>query len=62
MSTWKLGDFDTKTSNWVKAPLAIRNLGGALFCDRRFDTVFLYQNGSFSYSPPDVPTPLKSEI
>lgn len=45
----KLGDFDTKTSSWVKTPLAIRKLGGALFCDRRFDTVFLYHNGAESY-------------
>src|ERR1700722_11141230 len=40
----KLGDFDTKTSSWVKTPSAIRKLGGALFCDRRFDTVFVYHN------------------
>ena len=45
----KLGTFDTKTSNWVKTPSAIRRLGGALFCDRRFDTVFLYHNGAESY-------------
>jgi hypothetical protein len=45
----KLGNFDTKTSNWVKTPLNIRKLGGALFCDRRFDTVFLYHNGADSY-------------
>jgi len=45
----KLGDFDTKTSNWVKTPSDIRKLGGALFCDRRFDTVFLYHNGAESY-------------
>jgi hypothetical protein len=45
----KLGDFDTKTSSWVKTPSAIRNLGGALFCDRRYDTVFLYHNGAESY-------------
>ncbi len=44
-----LGDFDTKTSNWVKTPSAIRKLGGALFCDRRFDTVFTYHNGAESY-------------
>ena len=41
--------FDTKTSSWVKTPSTIRNLGGALFCDRRFDTVFLYHNGAESY-------------
>ena len=45
----KLGQFDTKTSSWVKTPAAIRNLGGALFCDRRYDTVFLYHNGAESY-------------
>jgi len=44
-----LGDFDTKTSSWVKTPSNIRKLGGALFCDRRFDTVFLYHNGVESY-------------
>ena len=45
----KLGNFDTKTSSWVKTPSAIRKLGGALFCDRRFDTVFVYHNGAESY-------------
>ncbi len=45
----KLGDFDTKTSSWVKTPAHIRKLGGALFCDRRFDTVFVYHNGADSY-------------
>jgi hypothetical protein len=45
----KLEDFDTKTSSWVKTPSAIRKLGGALFCDRRFDTVFVYHNGAESY-------------
>src|SRR5690242_9542579 len=45
----KLGNFDTKTSSWVKTPSAIRNLGGALFCDRRYDNVFLYHNGAESY-------------
>jgi len=45
----KLGDFDTKTSSWVKTPPKIRRLGGALFCDRRYDTVFLYHNGAESY-------------
>jgi Protein of unknown function (DUF4256) len=45
----KLGNFDTKTSSWVKTPANIRKLGGALFCDRRFDTVFLYHNGAESY-------------
>jgi hypothetical protein len=45
----KLGEFDTKTSSWVKTPADIRNLGGALFCDRRYDTVFVYHNGAESY-------------
>ncbi len=45
----KLGEFDTKTSSWVKTPFAVRKLGGALFCDRRFDTVFVYHNGAESY-------------
>jgi Protein of unknown function (DUF4256) len=45
----KLGKFDTKTSSWVNTPPAIRKLGGALFCDRRYDTVFLYHNGAESY-------------
>src|SRR6266436_7138198 len=45
----KLGNFDTKTSSWVKTPSAIRKLGGALFCDRRYDTVFVYHNGAESY-------------
>ncbi len=45
----KLGEFDTKTSSWVKTPSAIRKLGGALFCDRRYDMVFVYHNGAESY-------------
>lgn len=45
----KLGDFDTKTSSWVKTPDDIRKLGGALFCDRRFGHVFVYHNGAQSY-------------
>jgi len=45
----KLGEFDTKTSSWVDTPPNIRKLGGALFCDRRFDTVFVYHNGAESY-------------
>jgi len=45
----KLGDFDTKTSSWVKTPSEIRNLGGALFCDRRYNHVFLSHNGAESY-------------
>src|SRR5215203_3205430 len=43
------GEFDTKTSSWVKTPSEIRELGGALFCDRRYDTVFMYHNGAESY-------------
>jgi hypothetical protein len=45
----KLGNFDTKTSSWVKTPAEIRKLGGALFCDRRYDHVFVYHNGAESY-------------
>ena len=45
----KLGNFDTKTSSWVQTPQAIRKLGGALFCDRRYNTVFTYHNGAESY-------------
>lgn len=45
----RLGNFDTKTSSWVKTPAEIRKLGGALFCDRRYDTVFVYHNGADSY-------------
>jgi hypothetical protein len=45
----KLGKFDTKTSSWVKTPDFIRKLGGAIFCDRRYDTVFVYHNGAESY-------------
>jgi len=45
----ELGSFDTKTSSWVKTPYNIRKLGGALFCDRRFDTVFVYHNNADSY-------------
>ena len=44
-----LGEFDTKTSSWLLTPSKIRELGGALFCDRRFDTVFVYHNGAESY-------------
>ena len=44
-----LGKFDTKTSSWILTPSEIRKLGGALFCDRRFDTVFVYHNGAESY-------------
>jgi len=45
----KLGNFDTKTSSWVKTPDEIRKLGGALFCDRRYDHVFVYHNSAESY-------------
>jgi len=45
----KLGNFDTKTSSWVKTPAEIRKLGGALFADRRYDTVFVYHNSAPSY-------------
>ena len=45
----QLGKFDLKTSSWVKTPGEIRMLGGAVFCDRRYDTVFLYHNGADSY-------------
>ncbi len=45
----KLGNFDMKTSSWVKTPANIRKLGGAIFCDRRYDTVFVYHNGAESY-------------
>jgi hypothetical protein len=45
----KLGNFDTKTSSWVKTPVEIRILGGAIFCDRRYNHVFVYHNGAESY-------------
>lgn len=45
----KLGNFDTKTSSWVQTPPEIRELGGALFCDRRFNHIFVYHNGAESY-------------
>jgi hypothetical protein len=45
----KLGNFDTKTSSWVKTPPDIRKLGSALFCDRRYNTVFVYHNGAEAY-------------
>ena len=44
-----LGEFDTTTSSWVKTPAKVRKLGGALFCDRRYDTIFVYHNGAESY-------------
>ena len=44
-----LGAFDIKTSGWINTPAAVRNLGGALFCDRRYNTVFVYHNGAESY-------------
>lgn len=45
----ELGEFDTKTSSWIKTPTEIRKLGGALFCDRRYNHVFVYHNGAESY-------------
>ena len=45
----QFGEFDTKTSSWINTPDTIRKLGGAVFCDRRYDTVFLYHNGAESY-------------
>jgi hypothetical protein len=45
----KLGNFDTKTSSWIITPADIRKLGGAIFCDRRYDNVFMYHNGAESY-------------
>ena len=44
-----IGEFDTTTSSWIKTPATIRQLGGALFCDRRYETVFVYHNGAESY-------------
>ena len=44
-----LGEFDLKTSSWIQTPEAVRQLGGALFCDRRFGRVFTYHNGAQSY-------------
>lgn len=45
----QLGDFDLKTSSWVKTPVAIREHGGAIFCDKRYEHVFMYHNGASSY-------------
>ncbi|MCC6250820.1 MAG: DUF4256 domain-containing protein [Rubrivivax sp.] len=45
----QLGEFDTKTSSWIRTPAAVRALGGALFCDRRYGQVFVYHNGASSY-------------
>lgn len=44
-----LGEFDRKTSTWINTPANIRKLGGAIFCDRRYNTVFTYHNGAESY-------------
>jgi len=46
---FELGEFDTKTSSWVQTPAAIRERGGALFMDRRYDAVFVYHNGAKSF-------------
>jgi hypothetical protein len=46
----KIGEFDTKTSNWVKTPSYIRELGGVIFMDRRYDTVFVYHNSASSFN------------
>jgi hypothetical protein len=48
-SLQQLGEFDKKTSSWIRTPDSIRELGGALFCDRRYDQVFVYHNGASSY-------------
>ena len=48
-SMQELGKFDLKTSSWVQTPAAIRKLGGAIFCDRRYETIFVYHNGAESY-------------
>ena len=45
----ELGSFDTTTSSWIQTPAKVRKLGGALFCDRRYDTIFVYHNGAESY-------------
>ena len=45
----KMGEFDLKTSSWVKTPAEIRSMGGAIFCDRRYNHVFTYHNGAESY-------------
>ena len=48
-AAWELGEFDVKTSSWIETPVEVRALGGALFCDRRFNRVFTFHNGAESY-------------
>lgn len=50
----QLGEFDAKTSSWIRTPADIRTLGGALFCDRRYGKVFVYHNGASRTTPPEA--------